>query len=166
MPRRRRDRVECLTVLCPVCQDPLVIVECGGVELDACVRCQGLWFDAQELQQLFALAGVPDQILDLVERLEVLPQAGPRRRCPRCRARMVRVHDPGMVPDVILDRCPADDGLWFDRGELGAFGHGFLGEEDAALARVRRYLGAFFEPRLRAADAASSGAPPHEGDSP
>jgi len=153
-------------VLCPVCHAPLVIVECEGVELDACVTCHGIWFDAQELRQLFALAGVPDQVLDLADRLEDLPQAGARRRCPRCRARLVRVRAPCGDPDLILDRCPEDDGLWFDRGELAAFGEGLLGEEDAALARVRHYLGAFFEPRLRVTDAAGSEPAPHEGESP
>ena len=38
----------------------MVIVEFGNIELDTCVDCRGLWFDAQELGQLFELAGCPN----------------------------------------------------------------------------------------------------------
>jgi Zn-finger nucleic acid-binding protein len=54
-------------MLCPVCHDLLVIVECEGIELDACVACRGLWFDAGELATLFrSLLSEEDRALDRV----------------------------------------------------------------------------------------------------
>ena len=87
-------------MLCPVCRDPMIIVEFGNVELDTCVGCRGLWFDAQELGQLFELAGASRQICDLEMHLDRLPHAGPRRTCPRCRSRLEPVRAPSASPET------------------------------------------------------------------
>ncbi len=130
-------------MLCPVCREPMVIVEFQGIELDACPECQGLWFDAQELGQLFELAGVPDQYSDLESQLARLARAKARRRCPRCRGRLVAVSAPATGGALILDQCPRGDGLWFDRGELDTLLRALLGEQSHALDNVRRFLGEF-----------------------
>ena len=39
---------------CPKCGAPLVTVPYRGVELDKCSRCQGVWFDCGELDQVIA----------------------------------------------------------------------------------------------------------------
>ena len=64
-------------MLCPVCQQPLVIIEFEHVELDACPDCAGLWFDAQELQQFFEITGVPEEFHDLEQQVDRLPRVGP-----------------------------------------------------------------------------------------
>ncbi len=38
--------------LCPICQQPLSEVERWGVQLDVCQRCQGVWLDRGELEQI------------------------------------------------------------------------------------------------------------------
>ena len=38
--------------LCPLCQQPLSEVERWGVRLDVCQRCQGVWLDQGELEQI------------------------------------------------------------------------------------------------------------------
>lgn len=136
-------------MLCPECRKPLVIVECEHVELDACFQEHGLWFDTDELQQLFELAGAPEALHDLEARLEKLPahRHGPRRRCPRCRARMRHVGAPGGEHAVILDRCPRGCGLWFDEGELHEVLTAGAVPGDPALETLRGYLGVFVAPR-------------------
>ena len=37
---------------CPKCGAPLLAVKFQGVELDKCSRCQGVWLDCGELEQL------------------------------------------------------------------------------------------------------------------
>ncbi|MDH3211456.1 MAG: zf-TFIIB domain-containing protein [Myxococcales bacterium] len=130
---------------CPVCQMDQIIVEYDGVELDLCLDGHGIWFDADELRQLFESAGAPAMLQDLERRLVVLPRGehGPKRRCPRCRGKMRHVAAPGRPADVILDRCRRGHGIWFDKGELEEILALELGEEDAALARVRAFLGSF-----------------------
>jgi uncharacterized protein len=39
---------------CPKCAGELVPVRCRGVELDKCSRCQGVWLDFGELDQVMA----------------------------------------------------------------------------------------------------------------
>ena len=72
----------------------MVIVEFQNIELDTCLDCHGLWFDAQELGQLFELAGVPERYHDLESQVDRLPHVGPRRRCPRCRRQLESVRAP------------------------------------------------------------------------
>lgn len=137
---------------CPVCKLDQVIVEYRGVELDMCVEGHGIWFDHDELRQLFDAAGVPELLHDLEQRLVDLPRrkSGQQRRCPRCRGKMRQVSTPGRSAEVVLDRCRRGHGLWFDKGELEEILALQLGEGDAALARVRGFLGQFagsgFEP--------------------
>lgn len=131
-------------MLCPVCSQPMVIVEFQNIELDNCLTCQGLWFDAQELGQLFELAGVPHHCRVLAAQLEQLPRAAMRRRCPRCRRKLQPVRAPAAHgEELILDQCPYGDGLWFDQGELGALLDAVLSDDVATLQSVRDFLGEF-----------------------
>jgi len=130
-------------MLCPVCRKSLVIVEYENVELDACPDCFGLWFDAQELQQFFEIAGVPEKFHDLEKQLDHLPHTGPRRICSRCRSRLIAVRAPSQAGDLILDECPHGHGLWFDKGELVALLESLIDKQGEALNHVRAYLGKF-----------------------
>ncbi|MFW6171519.1 MAG: zf-TFIIB domain-containing protein [Planctomycetota bacterium] len=121
----------------------MLIVEFDEIELDICPDCEGIWFDAQELHELFELVGVPEQIHDLEGHLERLERAGSRRSCPRCGGRIAPVKMPQGEGDLVLDRCPRGHGLWFDKGELETLFTSVLGEGSDALAHIRRYLGHF-----------------------
>jgi len=136
-------------MLCPECKERFLIVECDGVELDVCHAGHGIWFDAEELRQLFERIEAPERLLDLEDRLTAMGggRGGARRRCPRCRARMDAVQAPGRAAAVILDRCRKGHGLWFDRGELNEVLAAELSDDDTALRALKGYLGAFAEPR-------------------
>ncbi len=121
----------------------MLIVEFEQIELDACPDCHGVWFDAQELHQLFELVGVPESIHQLENQLERLPHAAARRSCPRCRGRIEPVRAPTGDRELILDQCVRGHGLWFDQGELESLFESLLGSENAALLEVRKYLGLF-----------------------
>jgi Zn-finger nucleic acid-binding protein len=132
---------------CPVSGEEMVIVEVDGVEVDVCIEDHGLWFDADELRLLFEKGGHPQAIRDLEGRLKALPKdkKGARRPCPRCDRRMRHVALPN-AEAVVLDACPVGHGLWFDKGELDQILAVELGDDDAALAKVREHLGAFLRP--------------------
>lgn len=130
-------------MLCPVCSQPMIVVEYEEVELDACPDCRGLWFDAQELRALFERSGVPQQFHNLESELSRLPHGQSRRRCPRCRVRLVEVQAPSPDGTLVLDECPRGDGLWFDQGELKCLLQGLLGDQQGPLDQVRKYLGQF-----------------------
>jgi len=37
---------------CPVCHEPMIVVEYQSIELDYCSSCHGTWFDKGELELL------------------------------------------------------------------------------------------------------------------
>ena len=39
-------------MLCPVCDDEMLILELDGVEIDCCDECRGIWLDEGELELL------------------------------------------------------------------------------------------------------------------
>ncbi len=101
---------------CPVCREPLIVAEREGIELDVCPWCHGLWFDAGELGLLAEKLGRP---LPTAEgAFEPAQSQEKARACPRCDKGMDKVWV-GSSPRVLLDRCRAGHGLWFDHGELG-----------------------------------------------
>jgi len=103
---------------CPVCRKPLIVVERDAIELDYCPWCHGMWFDAGELALLAEKLG---RTLAVGEgsALERAQTAEKPRSCPRCDRKMEKVYL-GSAPRVMLDRCGAGHGLWFDHGELGS----------------------------------------------
>lgn len=99
-----------------------VIIE--GVELDKCHKCDGIWFDRDEMESLR-----DRKISDVEELLEqkygnpsfqVGKPAGPMR-CPRCgeEARLVE-YTVSYGKPVNIDRCQKCYGVWLDDQELNA----------------------------------------------
>lgn len=119
--------------MCPVCDEPMVILELEGVEIDHCLSCGGTWLDAGELEQIAELAGAPP-----LEHARVASGSREgrrtRRRCPRCPAKLREICLPG-EPSVPVDRCPRGHGLWFDRGEMIAAIRARAGEKEGVVAR-------------------------------
>ena len=102
---------------CPVCRSkPLLVLEYGGVEIDYCAQCRGVWLDAGELELLFENAAACAEFLSIGSP-NTSPPAEKRRPCPICDAKMDK--EATSEPHAVLfDHCPHGDGLWFDHGEL------------------------------------------------
>ena len=58
--------------------------------------------------------------------------AGRRHTTRTLRLREIRV---GTEPQVIIDRCPWGQGLWFDRGEVEAVIRSFAAGQEGVVAR-------------------------------
>ncbi len=105
---------------CPACHNLMIVVEHEHIELDYCVECGGVWFDAGELDLLLETMQLGSDVLSLDE---VLTKAEAqveekKRKCPICGKKMKKAaigHD----PEVLIDACGRGDGLWFDKGEVG-----------------------------------------------
>ena len=97
---------------CPVCRErSLYVVEHAGVELDVCATCEGIWFDAEELDLLLG-GESPRGVAGAAAAAEE------GRSCPRCRKTMAKANI-GPAAGVTVDVCERNEcGLWFDRGEL------------------------------------------------
>lgn len=102
---------------CPHCgSEPLVALEYQRVEVDYCAQCRGVWLDAGEIELLYGDAAAAREFL---RSRNPVPRGETPRRCPECRARMIKEASEGDRP-VVYDRCPKDHGLWLDSGELAA----------------------------------------------
>lgn len=104
---------------CPVCKTSMAILEHRDIELDYCLTCKGVWFDAGELELLFEAAGARD-FREMLDTLLKQPEAATdekKRRCPICRKKMKKVSAGDNSP-VVVDVCPDDDGVWLDHREI------------------------------------------------
>jgi Zn-finger nucleic acid-binding protein len=102
---------------CPKCTGETTHLEVGGVELDRCTRCQGIWFDRREL----------DRVLDKLRAGEALPPSSSSPlsekldrvlgSCPRCQVPLEQTESVA-VAGLLYDGCPQCGGAWLDGGEL------------------------------------------------
>lgn len=101
---------------CPVCKEAMITLELDEVEIDHCVGCGGIWLDAGELELLIGEAGKAAALLTSFHRCEGAREKP--RRCPICDKKMFKILVGREGPDLLIDKCRRNDGLWFDHGEL------------------------------------------------
>jgi Zn-finger nucleic acid-binding protein len=102
-------------MLCPVCKEPMVVLELDEIEIDYCTGCDGVWLDAGELELMFE---TDDERKRLIETLHEDPEHTEKPyNCPICNKKMIKVHV-GDKKEILIDKCIKDHGLWFDQGEL------------------------------------------------
>lgn len=101
---------------CPKCAgQKLAHVQAGGVKVDQCDHCGGLWLDQSELGQLLELE---ESVVKSLRRGQTRAGADHQRgKCPRCHHEMLRVAS-AIRRDVTVDKCPDCGGVWLDGGEF------------------------------------------------
>jgi Zn-finger nucleic acid-binding protein len=93
---------------CPRCDSRLYMIERGGVRLDHCWECGGIWFEKHELDELVDDDGTLELLIEITGKLK-----GESLLCPECRE-MMSTHE---VFGVYVDQCPECKGVWMDKGE-------------------------------------------------
>lgn len=100
---------------CPFCEHAMIVLELNEIEIDHCVDCGGVWLDKNELELLLESAEEKEEVINS------LAACGDSKEksllCPICRKKMTKTFC-GYDEKVLLDKCPTNDGLWFDAGEL------------------------------------------------
>ena len=136
---------------CPACSNLMIVVEHENIELDYCMDCSGVWFDAGELELLLERMELEGSSLSL-DSILTSPEAKSsekKRKCPICRQKMKKA-TVGHEPEVLIDACQRGDGLWFDKGEVGQLitqlSDKPSGESDSQ-GRVITFLGEVFRAR-------------------
>ena len=136
---------------CPACSNLMIVVEHEKIELDYCVNCSGVWFDAGELDLLLETMQLEGNILSL-DSILTSPEAKStekKRRCPICGVKMKKA-TVGHEPEVLIDACQRGDGLWFDEGEVGQLITQISdkpSEESDSQGRIITFLGDVFRAR-------------------
>jgi Zn-finger nucleic acid-binding protein len=107
------------TELCPRCRVNMQAVVIGKTNLRECTRCEGIWADADSLQQICA---DKEQQVAVLGTAAPLPDDGNLEAniryvpCPVCNKLMNRVNF-AHCSHVVVDVCK-EHGTWFDKDEL------------------------------------------------
>jgi Zn-finger nucleic acid-binding protein len=133
-------------MLCPACKRDMIVIEYKKIELDYCANCRGVWFDAGELELILEQANLkPDGVAGKsIITLTEADTGEKKRRCPICRKNM-RKEFIGGEPPILIDACPAGQGLWFDGGEVTALlshlSRGEKGKEEQVISFMKELFG-------------------------
>lgn len=112
---------------CPRCDRLLFPLTLGGVIVDGCDGCGGVWFDHKELTALAQAQTAQLKALeDAFQANPLLKERKGQMSCPTCRVGLVGFefkHSPG----IKLDGCPQCRGIWVDDSELRAIYNRIMG---------------------------------------
>lgn len=117
--------------VCVKCDSVLDRGTFGGVEVDLCTACGGLWLDKGEIERLGTIT--EKELRDLRRMLMPLPNQTPQTSdlptaCVACSGQLREV----VLGPIHVDFCPQCQGLWLDRGELDAGLRETKGQSDVA----------------------------------
>lgn len=112
---------------CPKCVGKLEKKKMEDVEIDACTVCEGIWFDAGELETVIKKDSKDFDYIDVGREAfdgKELAAAGidldnRKGKCPRCDDGTELVQTQyEKKQKVRIDICPKGHGLWLDGGEI------------------------------------------------
>jgi Zn-finger nucleic acid-binding protein len=133
---------------CPACAAEMRLADYERVRINLCDACGGVWLDHKELQEIAErrLEKIDHAILDSFEHATGVTAAGSERdrqrglKCPVCRATLSVVNY-GYSSGILVDHCPADCGVFLDKGELEA-AQAWTELGDEKKATMDKYYGA------------------------
>jgi len=119
-PRVRCLRDACMVAAmkCAKCDGTLSEVKVGKIRVDRCDKCEGIWFDENEVIPLIRQPKEPGDTLVASNRPPESERIDQRAaRCPRCSKPLKRTASLA-VEGLHYDRCESCKGAWLDGGEL------------------------------------------------
>jgi Zn-finger nucleic acid-binding protein len=88
----------------------------GGLMLDTCVRCEGIWFDRGELEA-FARTAAAERIAARIGTGAPRPTGGEALACPRCERPTLHSY---RLETVVPTRCTDCGGVYLDGDDVRA----------------------------------------------
>ena len=102
---------------CPVDRSVMIVLELDEIEIDYCLECKGVWFDAGELELLLGDAALTEVLMSSMQKFAKSNEK--KRKCPICGKKMDKIIC-GEEKNILIDECRNHHGLWLDHGELEA----------------------------------------------
>ena len=128
-------------MICPGCSSEMSEESRGGVRLDLCSVCFGVWFDGGELETYQAGEGSP-RLNDVPSRRDHYRPTGDSAhvRCPRCEHDILRT---GRIGRHSVMRCTSCRGLFLPNANSGikSTRNGIL---ESAIGVLEEIVGALF----------------------
>jgi hypothetical protein len=124
----------------------MIVVEYKQIELDYCTNCNGVWFDAGELELMLERVNLKPNVASgkSILDLSVAATTEKKRKCPIC-GRKMRKELIGGEPKILVDTCPVGEGLWFDGGEVDTLISELSKEAPGAGGQVVSFLQEVFQ---------------------
>jgi PAT family beta-lactamase induction signal transducer AmpG len=101
---------------CPKCRADMEQIDYEGTEIDRCTICNGIWFDAGEIEVMKneqAAAAIDTGDAKVGKQSNIMDSY----QCPRCSGAMVKVVDP-VQTHIWYETCSSCKGSYLDAGEL------------------------------------------------
>lgn len=123
------------SIKCPKCGHGMTELTLGGVVIDRCTECHGLWFDPGEEEEL--KKKWTGHALDIGD-----PAKGRKwdkvedYACPHCGKDMIKTSDPDQI-HIWYEMCP-EHGLFMDAGEFTDYKHETLLDRFRSRAKGER----------------------------
>lgn len=105
---------------CPNCKNQELSqkIKIGGIEIDMCPSCQGLWFEEDELRKTkdIKVADAKWFDFDLWKEQSGFKISKTDKKCPICNefVYVINYND----SDIEIDVCKKCHGIWLDKGEF------------------------------------------------
>lgn len=119
---------------CPKCDGKMREMELmESITIDMCPKCRGIWYDKGEV-------GFQQELeRDIPELENVQKTKRPtENKCPRCGAKLEEMRY-STASDLMIDRCPACEGIFLDKGELRKI-ESIVAHLDSFTARLARAM--------------------------
>jgi len=116
----------------------------GGVKVDVCEKCGGIWFDWMELRSLDEKKEGHGPALEKALKAEFSNEPRGTIKCPKCGMELKK-HSYRFNKDVEIDECYSCGGIFLDSGELKLIREGFMNEKrrkefvDSLLSKIPEY---------------------------
>ena len=110
-------------MLCPECNEEMLVLELRNVEIDFCAECNGIWLDEGELELLLPPESKSGSAIATALQNNDSPKGKGDRGCPVCGKRMLLV-------DIPIDAPPPGNDDFRRSGQMP--------EKPWALVRQRR----------------------------
>lgn len=101
---------------CPKCNSELEILNINDLVLHYCKDCGGMWIKYATLKKMGEMLELKSELINPAEMENINVKETPRI-CPNCTKTMDKVYFNG----IIVDKCSACNGTWFDNGELSKY---------------------------------------------
>lgn len=101
---------------CPKCNSELEILNINDLALHYCKDCGGMWIKYATLKKMGEMLELKSELINPAEMENINVKETPRI-CPNCTKTMDKVYFNG----IIVDKCSACNGTWFDNGELSKY---------------------------------------------
>ncbi|MBE9115734.1 zf-TFIIB domain-containing protein [Lusitaniella coriacea LEGE 07157] len=111
-------------LVCPKCRALLNPVVYAEIEVDRCPDCGGIWFDAQEAEDLKTIKGSESLDAGNPEIGEQFNEMEEDTPCPRCNVSLRGMLDIDRY-SIWYEQCPQCRGMWLDAGEFKQFRQNF-----------------------------------------